>query len=208
MTNSNENYETWQQPRASGGRKSSLEPSDKLWLYGKLGLVLGAEGFNWLLHTSNYALVNTVGSDLFIVDVLGLPVVAGLGNITLGTLINGVLGLAAVATPVFLFGQLLERHDEIFQDTKNFFSNGLNAIVTTQLVLLYLFVIGSEFSTLYMRILEESAPSPIPNLAGHEANFWPMLIMSIALIITNAAMGLATAHILRSTKQALNGEKS
>ena len=208
MSDSNENYETWQQPKGGGGYEGALEPSDKFWLYGKLGLVFGAESFNWLLHTSNYALVNTVGSDLFIVDVLGLPVVTGLGNITVGTLINGVLGLAAVATPVFLFGQLLERHEEIFQDTRNFFSNGLNAVVTALLVLLYLFVIGSEFSTLYMRILEESAPSPIPTLAGHEANFWPMMIMSIALIITNAAMGLATAHILRSTKQALNGDKS
>jgi hypothetical protein len=207
MNDSNENYETWQQPSASGGRKLPLEPNDKFWLYGKLTLILLAESFNWLLHTSNYALVNTVGSDLFIVDVLGLPDIPAITNISVGTLINGVLGLAAVATPVFLFGQLLERHEEIFDDPRSFFSNGLNAIVTTLLLLLYMFVIGSEFSVLYLRVVAESAPSPIPNLAGHEANFWPMMIMSAALIVTNCAMGLATAHILRSTKQALNGDK-
>jgi len=54
-----------------------------------------------------------------------------------------------------------------------------------------------------MRIKEETLPSPIAGLAGNEASFWPMMIMSIALIITNAAMGLATAHIMRSTKRAL-----
>jgi len=199
-----ENFSTWAPPK--GGASNPLEPRDKLWLFCKLSLIFGAELFNWLLHTSNYALVNTVGSDLFILDVLGLPDIAALSNISIGTLINSVLGLAAVATPVFLFSQLLDRHQEIFADPKEFFSNGLNAIVTALLVLLYLFVIGTEFATLYMRILEESAPSPIPTLAGSEANFYPMVIMSIALIITNAAMGLATAHILRSTKQALRGE--
>ena len=205
MNDCNENFSTWAPPKG-GGASSPLEPRDKIWVFGKLFLISLAEFFNWVLHTSNYALVNTVGSDLFILDVLGLPDIATLSNISIGTLINGVLGLAAVATPVFLFGQLLERHQEIFSDPKEFFSNGLNAIVTALLVLLYIFVIGTEFATLYMRILEESAPSPIPTLAGNEANFWPMLIMSIALIITNAAMGLATAHVVRSTKQALKGE--
>jgi len=207
MSNSNENFESWQPPRG-GGSSSPLEPRDKLWLYGKLGLIFTAEAGNWLLHTSNYALVNTVGADLFIIDVLGLPDISGLSNISVGTLINGILGLAAVATPVFLFSQLLDRHQEIFDDARSFFSNGLNAIVTALFTLLYLFVIFTEFSTLYMRIKEETAPSPIPEFSGNEASFWPMLIMSVALIITNAAMGLATAHILRSTKRALTGDKS
>ncbi len=207
MPDNNENYETWQPPRG-GHSPSSLEPSDRLWLYGKLFLIFLAEGGNWLLHTSNYALVNTVGSDLFVLDVLDLPDIPLLSNISVGTLINSVLGLAAVATPVFLFGQLLERHHEIFHDTKNFFSNGLHVIITALFALLYLFVIATEFAALYMRIEEETAPSPIAGLVGNEASFYPMLIMSIALIITNAAMGLATAHIIRSTKRALKGEQS
>lgn len=200
-----ENFESWQPPR--GGASSPLEPSDKLWLFSKLFLIFLAEAGNWLLHTSSYSLVNTVGADLFVIDVLGLPDISGLSNISVGTLINGILGLAAVATPVFLFGQLLDRHKEIFDDTKNFF-NGLNTIITALLALLYLFVISTEFATLYIRILEETAPSPIPEFSGNEASFWPLLILSITLIITNAAMGLATAHILRSTKRALTGEKS
>ncbi|MBL3588673.1 MAG: hypothetical protein JMN24_02625 [gamma proteobacterium endosymbiont of Lamellibrachia anaximandri] len=192
-------------PPGGGGSYNQLDPWDRLWVYLKLLLIFGAEKFNWLLHTSNYALVNTVGADLFVLDVLGLPDIYALSNISVGTLINGILGLAAVATPVFLFSQLLERHHEIFSDPKGFFSDGLNAIVTALFTLLYFFVIFTEFATLYMRVLEESAPSPIPELAGSEANFWPMLIMSIALIITNAAMGLATAHVLRATKKALRG---
>ena len=205
MSDTDENFESWHPPKG-GHSPSPLEPSDKLWLFGKLFLIFLAEGGNWLLHTSNYSLVNTVGADLFVLDVLGLPDIPILSNISVGTLINSVLGLAAVATPVFLFSQLLERHQEIFADTKAFFRNGLHAIITGMFALLYFFVIATEFAALYMRIEEETAPSPIAGLAGNEASFYPMLIMSIALIITNAAMGLATAHILRSTKIALRGE--
>lgn len=207
MSDSNENFESWHPPK-DGGYSRSLEPSDKLWLFSKLFLILLAEAGNWLLHASNYALVNTVGSDLFVLDVLGLPDISALSNLSVGTLINGVLGLAAVATPIFLFGQLLERHHEIFDDAKGFFSDALNIIVTTLFALLYLFVISTEFATLFMRIQEETAPSPIPGFSGNEASFWPMMIMSVALIITNAAMGLATAHIARSTKLALKGASS
>lgn len=207
MSDTHENFESWQ-PANDNTYQQPLEPGDKLWLFGKVFLIFLAEAGNWLLHTSNYALVNTVGSDLFVLDVLGLPDISVLSNISVGTLINSVLGLAAVATPVFLFGQLLERHEQIFADAKGFFSNGLNMVVTALLVLLYLFVISTEFATLYMRIAEETAPSPIPSLSGNAGSFWPMLIMSVALIITNAAMGLATAHIVRSTKKALKGASS
>lgn len=200
----NENFESWQPPNG-GDTPDPMEPKDKLLLYGKLLLILFAEGGNWLLHTSSYALVNTVGSDLFVLDVLGLPYISGLSDISVNILINSILGLAAVATPVYLFGQLLERHQEIFEEGKNFFK-GLNAIVTALLVLLYLFVISTEFAAFYIRISEETNSSPIPDFSGNEAGFWPMLIMSITLIITNAAMGLATAHILKSTKRALRGE--
>jgi len=204
MSDSNETYESWQPPE-NGQDQRPLEPSDKLWLFGKLSLIFSAETGNWLLHTSNYALVNTVGSDLFVVDVLGLPDISALSNISVGTLINGVLGLAAVATPVFLFGQLLERHAEIFEAGGKFFKDGLHIVITALFALLYFFVISTEFATLYMRIQEETAPSVIPGFSGGEASFWPMMIMSVALILTNAAMGLATAHMVRSAKLALKG---
>ncbi|MES9993995.1 MAG: hypothetical protein ABW098_18755 [Candidatus Thiodiazotropha sp.] len=204
MSNHSDKFESWQ-PASDSAYSQPLEPGDKLWLFGKVFLIFLAEGGNWLLHTSNYALVNTVGSDLFVLDVLGLPDIPFLSSLSVGILINGVLGLAAVATPIFLFGQLLDRHEDIFADARGFFRNGMNMIVTALLALLYLFVIVTEFASLYMRVLEETAPSPIPSLQGSETHFWPMLIMSIALIITNAAMGLATAHILRSTKKAIKG---
>ncbi|MBK6897630.1 MAG: hypothetical protein IPH06_13690 [Alphaproteobacteria bacterium] len=50
-----------------------------------------------------------------------------------------------------------------------------------------------------MRVAAGSAPSPIPALAGHATGFWPMLLMCVALILINAAMGLATAHILKAS---------
>jgi len=202
---SDENFESWQPPK--GGHSSNqLEPSDKLWLFGKLFLIFLAEGGNWLLHVSTYSLAYSVGSDLFLADIFNLSDTSILSDVSVGMLICSVLALAAIATPIFLFGQLLDRHQEIFDDAKSFFSNGLHAVITGMMVFLYCCVIATEGAALLLRIEIETAPSPIAGLAGNEASFYPMLIMSIALIATNAAMGLATAHIFRSTKQALRGE--
>lgn len=205
-----ENFTAWQPPKGAGGGDAALplEPADRLWVIVKLAGVLAAESFNWLLHTANYSLVNTVGSDVFLIDALGLPEWRLLQNLTVSTLINGVLGLAAVATPVFLFGQLIERHKEIFDNPRHFFASMLSRIVTGLLVLLYGFVIVTEFAALYLRVQAESAPSPIPALAGYATGFWPMLLMCVALILINAAMGLATAHILRAGKRALSRSAS
>jgi hypothetical protein len=200
-----ENFTSWQPPKGADAALP-LEPADRLWVIVKLAGALAAEGFNWLLHTANYSLVNTVGSDVFLIDALGLPEWRLLQNLTVSTLINGVLGMAAVATPIFLFGQLIERHREIFDNPRHFFANALSRIVTGLLILLYAFVIVTEFAALYLRVQAESAPSPIPALAGHATGFWPMLLMCVALILINAAMGLATAHILRAGKRALRND--
>ena len=202
MSEFEENFTSWQPPKGSGST-APLEPADRLWVILRLTGALAVEGFNWLLHTANYSLVNPVGSDVFLIDALGLPEWSLFQNVTVSTLINGVLGLAAVGTPVFLFGQLIERHQDIFANPRSFFASGLHKIVTGLLVLLYGFVIVTEFAALYLRVQAESAPSPIPSLAGHATGFWPMLLMCVALILINAALGLATAHILRAAKRAL-----
>ena len=189
MSDFEENFTSWQPPKGSGST-APLEPADRLWVILRLTGALFVEGFNWLLHTANYSLVNPVGSDVFLIDALGLPEWSLFQNVTVSTLINGVLGLAAVGTPVFLFGQLIERHQELFANPRSFFASGLHKIVT-------------EFAALYLRVQAESAPSPIPALAGHATGFWPMLLMCVALILINAALGLATAHIMRAAKRAL-----
>ncbi len=207
MSEFEENFTTWQPPD-DNYKPAPLDAADRLWVAGKLLGVMAAESFNWLLHTANYSLVNSVGSDVFLIDALGLPAWGWLDNLTVSTLINGVLGLAAVATPVFLFGMLLERHREMFGAPRAFFSGALSKIITGLLLLLYGFVIVTEFAALYLRVQAESAPSPIPSLSGHDTEFWPMLLMSLALILVNAAMGLATAHILRASRRALGRTKS
>jgi|GEM_PF-3582238 len=209
MSEFEENFTSWQPPTGgSGDAAMPLEPADRLWVLVKLAGVMGAESFNWLLHTANYSLVNTVGSDSFLIDTLGLPEWGLIRNLTVATLINGVLGLAAVATPVFLFGQLIERHREIFGNPQSFFADALSKIVTGLLGCLYAFVLVTEFAALYLRVQAESAPSPIPALANHPTGFWPMLLMCAALILINAAMGLATAHIARAAKRALSRSPS
>lgn len=205
MSNDNENFESWQPP--SGSHSSNpLEPSDKLWLYGKLSLIFTAEGGNFLLHVSTYSLAYTVGSDLFLSDIFSLSDTSILSDISVGMLICSVLALAAISAPIFLFGKLLDRHQEIFADTKAFFSNGLHAIITGVMALLYCCVIATELSALYLRIEIETAHSPIASLSGNESSFFPLAIMSITVIVANAAFGLASAHIFRSTKRALRGE--
>ncbi len=206
MSDSTENFTNWQPPEGGKGSSSPLEPIERLWVYGKCALVGGAELGNWALHTGNYSLVNPVGSDVFLVDILALPSLDMLQSLTLGSLVNGMLGLAAVMTPVFLFSQLLEHHEKIFEDPKTFFRRGLTRLVTIFLILLYLIVIGTEFMALYMRVISEATTSPIPNIATEQTGFWPMLMMSLALIFVNAAFGLATAHIFRGASLALKGE--
>ncbi len=210
MSEFEENYTNWQPPKSGGSGDAALplEPADRLWVIVKLAGIAAAEVFNWLLHTANYSLVNTVGADVFLVDALGLPQWGWVQNLTVSTLINGILGLAAVATPIFLFGQLIERHKEIFGNPQGFFADALSRIVTGLLLLLYLFVVVTEFAALWLRVQAESAPSPIPALAGHATGFWPMLLMCVALILINAAMGLATAHILKAARRALGRSAS
>ncbi len=207
MSEFEENFTTWQPPDGEHSA-APLDAADKLWVAGKLLGVMAAESFNWLLHSSSYGLINTVGQDTFIIDAIGLPAWGWLENVTVSTLINGVLGLAAVGTPVFLFGMLLERHREMFGSPRAFFSGALAKIITGLLLTLYLFVIVTEFAALYLRVQAETATSPIPSLSGHSPEFWPMLLMSIALILVNAAMGMATAHIVRASRRALGRAKS
>lgn len=202
MSNSTENYSQWQPPEGGG---PPLGAGEKLWLYGKCALAGGAEVGNWALHTANYSLVNTVGNDVFLVDVLGLPGGSMLQDLTLNMLINGTLGAAAVATPIFLFSALLEHHEEIFEDPKGFFSKGLNILVTIFLAVLYLIVIATEFMALSLRVVSENAPSAIPDMGGDPTGFWPMMMMSLALIAVNAGFGLATAHIFKAASRALKG---
>jgi len=204
MSASSEDFSAWTPP--GGGSGGPPGPFDKFWLFLRLLGVAAAETFNWFVHVANYSLANPVGSDLFVIDVLGFPPFPGLEDITVGLLINGILALAAVATPVFLFSQLLERHNELFGDPKGFFRSGLARLVTALLVVLYAFVIATEFSALYLRVQAESAPSPIIDSFNPSRSFWPMLIMSVSILLINAGMGLASAHILRSVKAALKGE--
>lgn len=150
--------------------------------------------------------MNTVGSDVFLVDVLGLPAVSALQDITLNMLINGTLGAAAVATPIFLFSALLNHHEELFADPQGFFSRGMNVLVSLFLVVLYLIVIATEFMALYLRVSAETTALIIPDVNSEGSGFWPQLAMSLALIAVNAGFGFATAHILKSASRALRGE--
>jgi len=202
----NEKFESSWQPPSSGSSPPPLEPSERLWLYGKRAIVISAEFFNTVLHAGNYSLIYPVGNTVFLVDLLGLPPTGILQDITLGSLIISVLALAAVITPIAIFDKLLEHHEEMFGDPKTFFSNGLNKLVTIFLVFLYLIIIGTEFMALYLRVLSESDNSPIPSISGDQAEFWPMLAISLSLIFVNAAFALATATVFRSTSRALKGE--
>lgn len=48
---SSENFSQWQPPEGGGRSRPPLETTQKLWLYGQVGMVGVAETFNWALHT-------------------------------------------------------------------------------------------------------------------------------------------------------------
>lgn len=203
MPDFEDKFTSWEPP--DGDPRPPLSPRDKFTIVGTSLTAVVAEGGNWALHATNYALINPVGSDIFISETLGLPAIPVLADITLGMLINGTLGLAAVGTPVFLFSQILDKHEEIFSNPREFFGNGLNKLVTAMLGVLYFVVIVTEFMALSLRVSAESGPSPIPDMAAEPTGYWPMLLMSLALILVNAAMGFATAYFLRSARRTLKG---
>lgn len=183
-----------------------LSPFEKLGLLAKGGAALVAEGFNAILHTASYSLVNPVGSDVSLVDELGLPPWGFIQDMTVGALLNFSLGIAAVATPVVLFSASLTNHEQIFGDPKGYFRSGLTKLVTVLLGVLYAFVIVTEFMALYLRVVAASTPSPIVDALAEPTGFWPMLFLSVAVILVNAALGLGTAHVLKSVRAAFKRE--
>lgn len=174
---------------------TDVPPGDWFKFFG----VLLAESFNWLLHASMYSLANPIGSDVFIVDALGLPEIALIENLTVGSLINGTLALIAVGVPVIGWFFLLTRRD-ILIDRESFFRDPVPKLIGGLLVLMYIFIIATELSALWLRIADELQAGAIPSFSGHSPGALPMVIISFALILANAGIGLATATVYKSLK--------
>ena len=160
-----------------------------------IGLYL-AECLNWLVHASNYHLVNPIGSEEFLVDIWGPPAYGFIQNITIGTLINSVLGLAAVIVPVLMCKLFLE-NQELINRSGYFITQKASQIVAGFVGLLYLFVVATEFSVLYLKIQQATNIGPIQIAGAEPTGFIPMLIMCIALILANLGLGLFVAHTHR-----------
>ncbi len=156
---------------------------------------------NWGFHASNYALANPIGGTTFLVDIWGLPTGTVLDNVTVGILINAMLGLMAVVVPIIMGLFFLEHHHDLFEDHTRFFANGFNKFVCGLILTTYGFVIATEFSCLYLRILEETHTGPIPDLGGEPTGFIPLLLMSCALILANLGLGLLVAYAHRNLSE-------
>lgn len=161
----------------------------------QLAGLYGAEGFNWMLHTSNYSLSNPIGKGIFIVDVFGLPVHPAIENLTVGHLVNGFLGLAAVCLPIMIGKLFFENQHAIMEEGTDFFTKGFNKYITSLIGTIYGFVLITEFASLYLRILAETNSGPIPDMNSEGTGFIAMLIMSIALLLCNLGLGLYVAYV-------------
>lgn len=165
-----------------------------------IGLYL-AECLNWLVHASNYSMANPIGSDEFLIDIWGLPAYGFIENLTIGTLINSVLGLAAVIVPVMMWRLFLDNQD-LINKTDYFLDQKVSRIVAGLVVGLYAFVVATEFSVLYLKIQQQLVTGPIQIAGAEPTGFIPMLVMCIALILANLALGLFVAHVHRKINKA------
>lgn len=198
MSDFEDDLENWQQPaEPPPDDPDPLSHDSRLSGWLKLFAAMLAEACNWALHTANYSLANPVGSDVFLVDVFGLPPYGALENLTVSSLINGVLGLVAVGVPVVMWYFLITKR-EILNDPRAFFNDRLAKFISILLIVLYAFVVLTEFSALWLRILDETDTGPLPSVSGESVGTAPMVIMSICLIVANAGIGLAVASIYRS----------
>lgn len=162
-------------------------------------LVLGIiEIFNLALHIANYSLANVVGANYFLVDILGLPPYELINNLSVSDLLNTLLGMGAVITPIVGWHWFLDHQEEIFEDSSQFFQKGLNRIVGLMIAITYGFVVMSEFSVLMLRILETTTPGPIANIGEEQTGLLPMLIMAVTIILINLGLGFAVASVIRS----------
>ncbi|MCB9987718.1 MAG: hypothetical protein H6868_00090 [Rhodospirillales bacterium] len=198
MSKFEDDLEAWQVSGTDGGQPLGL-PRPAVWLRG--AAVTIAESANWLLHASMYSLANPIGSDVFIVDALGLPAIPLISDLSVGNLINGTMALGAVGVPVVAWFFLFTKQD-ILKSRRKFFRDPLAKLVAALLILMYLLVVATEFSALWLRIAAESHTGPIPNMSAHATGTWPLVIMSIAVVVTNLGIGAATANVYRAIKDA------
>ena len=136
-----------------------------------------------------------IGKDIFLVDVLGIPPYTFIENLTIGTLVSGFLGIAAVMMPILIGKLFFENQHAITEQGSAFFTSGINKYVTILVGTIYAFVLLTEFSSLLMRIQADMNSGPIPDLNSEGSGFLPMLLISIALLLTNLGLGLYLAWL-------------
>lgn len=147
--------------------------------------------FAW---SGSFATINGMGSDTFLVDVMPLPL--ALQDLTLSSMINGILGLLAVVTPLILWHFALSTN--VLRNPKSYFiGHPLRMIVGVMLMLLYGLIITLEVMSLMTRIDNSLAHSPIPIL-GEQPDLLPLVIASAALVLGTCLLGLASAALHRS----------
>lgn len=175
------------------------DPGARAYTALKFLAIIIAELVNFTLHLSTYSLANPIGNDLFLVDVLGLPPWELIENLTVATLINAVLAVVAVSVPVVGWYYLIS-DTRILEDSANFFSSLLNKVIALFLLGMYGLVVLTELSVLILRIMEEtkSLNGVIPAFAAEPVALFPMLVISLALVAANVAIGLATARLYQS----------
>lgn len=162
--------------------------------------VLGLKLLVAVAWAASISQINPMASGVFLADYLPFPLPEAIDNVSVGSLINLLLGLLAVIMPTVIWHHILE--DEILSDIRGYFAGDIRRIVIAAILLAtYALTIALEVMSLLSRVDNsmQAVNSPIPIL-GDQPELLPLLLVSLALVLGSCLLGLASAALSRSIK--------
>lgn len=162
--------------------------------------LLALKGLVAVAWGASISQVNPMASGVFLADYLPFPLPDAMDDVSVGSLINLVLGLLAVIMPTVIWHHALE--EDILSDIRGYFAGDIRRIVIATLLLAtYALTITLEVMSLLARVDNsmQAANSPIPTL-GEQPELLPLLLVSLTLVLGSCLLGLASAALSRSIK--------
>lgn len=158
-----------------------------------LAVVILTELLFSLAWATSFSLVNAMGEGVFLADYLPFPLPEILQDLSVGSVINLVLGLLAVTTPAVIWHFTLR--DRILRDPIGYFEgNILRIVVATILIATYASTIALEVLSLLSRIDSSLNTGPL-DLLETQPELIPLALVSAALILGSCLLGLASAAL-------------
>lgn len=158
--------------------------------------VIGLETLCVFAWAASFSTINPMGDGIFLVDLLPFPLPDFLKDLSVGGLLNGVLGLIAVATPTAIWHFILR--DRILSNITEYFRDDILRIAVGGILLCtYLATVALEILSLLKRIDASLNTGPL-DLLESQPELLPLALVSAALILGSCLLGLASAALFHS----------